>query len=79
MDSVHRGRIYLNVRVSVLSPLVSPPGIMVRVVSGAVAFPFSGAGFLVEAVGITVEVSGINGGIATLDYLQRYGLGNKLM
>jgi hypothetical protein len=59
--------------------LVAPPGIAVRVVSGAVALPFTGAGLLAEAVGISPEVSGIDGGIATLDYLQGYGLGNKLV
>jgi hypothetical protein len=59
--------------------LVSPLGITVRVISGAVALPFTGAGFLAEAVGISAQMSGINGGIATKDYFQRYGLGNKLV
>ena len=52
--------------------LVSPLGITVRVVSGAVALAFTGAGFLAEAVGISVrgissQVSGIDGGIAAKD------------
>jgi len=52
---------------------------MVRVVSGAFALPFTGASLPAEAVGISPQVGGINGGIATQDYLQRYGLGNKLV
>ena len=59
--------------------LISPLGITVRVVSAAVALPFTGAGFLAEAVGIGSEVSRINGSIATLDYFQCYGLCNKLV
>ena len=59
--------------------LVSPLGITVRVISGAVALPFAGASFLAEAVGISLQVGGIDGGIATLDYPQRYSLGNKLV
>jgi hypothetical protein len=59
--------------------LVSPLGITVRVISGAVALPFTEAGFLAEAVGMSPQMSGIDGGIATKDYFQRYGLGNKLV
>ena len=59
--------------------LKSPLRITVRVVSAAVALPFTGAGFLAEAVGISPQMSGINGSIATLDYFQRYGLGNELV
>jgi len=59
--------------------LVSPPGITVRVVSGAVALPFAGAGLLAEAAGISPEVSGVDGSITANDYLQRYSLGNKLV
>ena len=59
--------------------LVSPPGITVRIISGASALPFAGADFLAEAAGISPQVSRIDGGIATKDYPQCYGLGNKLV
>jgi hypothetical protein len=59
--------------------LVSPLDIMGRVISGAMALPFAGAGFLAEAASISPQVSGIDSGIATKDYLQRFGLGNKLV
>ncbi len=58
---------------------VSPLGVTVRVVSGAVALPFAGADFPAEAVGISPQVSGIDGGITTKDYLQCYSLDNKLV
>ena len=59
--------------------LVSPLGITVRVVSGAVALPFAGASLPAEAVGVSPQMSGIDGGITTKGYFQRYGLGSKLV
>jgi hypothetical protein len=43
------------------------------------ALPFAGVGLPAEAVGVSPQVSGIDGGIATKGYFQCYGLGNKLM
>jgi len=41
--------------------------------------PFTRAGFLAEVVGISPRGSGVNGGITTMHYLQRYCLSNKLV
>jgi hypothetical protein len=71
--------VYLVAEEYIFLILIPPAGIGVRVVSGAVALSLAGAGFLAEAAGISPQVSGIYSGVATEDYFQRYGLGNKLV
>jgi hypothetical protein len=44
--------------------LVSPLCVMVGVVSGTFALPFTGAGLAAEAVGVRPQVSGIDSGVA---------------
>ena len=63
----------------VVLTLSSPLGIMVGIIPRAMALTFTGAGLLTEAAGVSPQVSRIDGGIATKDYLQRYRLGNKLV
>ena len=49
--------------------LGSPLSIGIGVASGAIAFPFAPAGFMAKLAGIGPDMGGVDGSIATLDYL----------
>ena len=63
----------------VVLALSSPLSIMVGINPRAMALPLTGAGLLAKAVGVGLQVSGIDGGIAAKDYLQCYCLCDKLV
>ena len=59
--------------------LGSPLSIGIGETAGTGAFAFALTGFIAELIGISPNVSGVDGRILNLDYLQADGLSNQVM
>src|SRR3990172_6262166 len=63
----------------ILLTLGSPFSISIGEASRTIAFSFTFTGFITELIGISPDMSGVDGRITTLDYFKDNGLSNQVM